>query len=547
MIKIIHSISKYLELICYYLFLNSVIIKKQIQLLLPIVGAYIGCYLLETFLCMLERYIYNYIFSSIVLQTKKELMNSYEKLDITSVRGYTSSDLKTRLNDDTEKFAQFYAKKIDMYVGVVNVIIVLSILFYFNIYLSIFCLIMLIISFYITKSISLKSNVAYVDLRNEQINTNNFLYNTIQSWKEIRLNGVTNIICNEYNLFCDRIGKLYVKTHIFWFLNRTFIAFKDTFITKMSIYFVGGILILKGYTNVSVLLVFMQFYDSLISTIVSISDLKVGIGKEKESSLKIKDLLSIKNCSKIVPDNPIIKTIELRNVNFSYSNQLILKNISLKVEKGEKIGIVGKSGCGKSTLLKLMAGMNSIYEGKIFVDDVEIEKIDMQYLHSKIGIIMQDSHLFNLSIKDNLLFGKETATDDEIKQACKKAQIHDYIMGLENNYNTIIGENGVKLSGGQRQRIIIARMILHNPDIIFLDEATSALDSENETEIIREMMEYASNKTFVIVTHNLDTVINFDFIYFIENGEIKDKGTHKELMGKNINYRKLWGDQQHDK
>ena len=540
-VKLIHSVSKYLELACYYLLLNEVIMNRQLGLLFPIVGAYIGCFLIETLLCVTERYAYNHIFPSMVLQTKRIIMDKYERLDVGVVRNYEVSDLKTRLNDDTENMAQYYVKRIDMCVGVINIIVVLCVLFYFNVYLALFCLVMLPISFYITKGISSRSNMAYMDLRNAQVKSDNFSYNIIQSWKEIRLNGVRNTICEEYNTFCNTIGKLYVKTHIFWFLNRTFIAFKDAFVTKLSIYFVGGILILKGYTNVSILLVFMQFYENLISTIVAIGDLKVNIGKEKESINMIDNILAIDDSPKIVPTNMDIESVEVENISFSYENQPKLKNINLKIQRGMKIGIVGKSGCGKSTLLKLLVGINRTDSGNISVDGVKIDNLDMNYLYNKMGIIMQDSYLFNISIKDNLLFGKESATDNEIEQACRKAQIYDYIMSLEDRYNTVIGENGVRLSGGQRQRLVIARMLLHNPDILLFDEATSALDSENETEIVREIMGSASNKTFVIVAHDLDTIMNCDYIYFLENGYIEDEGTHSELMNRNVSYRKLWG------
>ena len=255
----------------------------------------------------------------------------------------------------------------------------------------------------------------------------------------------------------------------------------------------------------------------------------------------IDNILAIDDSPKIVPTNMDIESVEVENISFSYENQPKLKNINLKIQRGMKIGIVGKSGCGKSTLLKLLVGINRTDSGNISVDGVKIDNLDMNYLYNKMGIIMQDSYLFNISIKDNLLFGKESATDNEIEQACRKAQIYDYIMSLEDRYNTVIGENGVRLSGGQRQRLVIARMLLHNPDILLFDEATSALDSENETEIVREIMGSASNKTFVIVAHDLDTIMNCDYIYFLENGYIEDEGTHSELMNRNVSYRKLWG------
>lgn len=541
MIKVIHSITKYMDLACYYLFLDKIIMKRQMEFLVSMVGLYICSYMIESIMCLVERKVYNHIFPSMVLQTKKSIMEKYAKLDIGLVKNYAASDLKTRINDDTENAAQYYVKRIDMIVGVINTSIVLYILFCLNIYLALFCLVMLPISFYITKGISSRSNKAYMDLRNEQVKSDNFSYNTIQSWKEIRLNGVKKKVCEEYNLYCNSIGKLYVKTHIFWFLNRTFIAFKDAFVTKMSIYFVGGILILKGITNVSVLLVFMQFYENLFSVIVGIGDLKVSMGREKESISKIEKILQVENRERITPSNSTIEYIEMKNVNFSYDSQSVLEDVNLSIKRGKKIGLVGKSGCGKSSLLKLLVGINSKNEGNIYIDSIELDKVDMEYLYDKIGIIMQDSHLFNLSIRDNLLFGKEIATDEEIKLACNKAQINDFIMTLENGYDTVIGENGVRLSGGQRQRLVIARMLLHNPDIIYFDEATSALDSENEVEIIREIMGNVSDKTFVIVAHDLDTITNCDYIYFINNGCVEDSGTHLELLGRNISYKKMWG------
>lgn len=541
MIKVMHSITKCTDLACYYLFLDKIIMKKQMGFLVPMVGLYICSYMIESIMCFVERKVYNRIFPSIVLQTKKSIMEKYAKLDIGLVKIYAASDLKTRINDDTENAAQYYVKRIDMIVGVINISIVLCILFCLNIYLALFCLVMLPISFYITKGISSRSNKAYTDLRNEQVKSDNFSYNTIQSWKEIRLNGVKKKVCEEYNLYCNSIGKLYVKTHIFWFLNRTFIAFKDAFVTKMSIYFVGGILILKGITNVSVLLVFMQFYENLISVIVDIGDLKVSMGREKESISKIENILQIENRERITPSNSTIEYIEMKNVSFSYDSQSILEDVNLSIIRGKKIGVVGKSGCGKSSLLKLLVGINSKCGGNIYIDSIELDKVNREYLYDKIGIIMQDSHLFNLSIRDNLLFGKEIATDEEMKLACNKAQINDFIMTLENGYDTVIGENGVRLSGGQRQRLVIARMLLHNPDIIYFDEATSALDSEIEVEIIREIMGNISDKTFVIVAHDLDTITNCDYIYFINNGCVEDCGTHIELLGRNISYKKMWG------
>lgn len=540
-LRIVYSFSGYLDLICYYLFLDIVIMKKQKDFLFLLVGLYLCCYFIETFLCVIEKRVYNKIFPGIVMRAKDKLMKKYIRLDLKQIKEYSSSDLKSRINEDTENLAQYYVKKIEILVLIVNTLVVLTALYYFNIYLAIFCSIMLPISFVITKHISYRSNDAYMNLRDVQIQSDNFSYFSIQNWKEIRLNGIKNKVGEEYNMFCDKIGSLYVKTHIYWFLNRTFIAFKDAFVTKISLYFIGGILIIRGYSEVSILLVFMQFYERLINTMIGIGDLRVNMGKEKESASKIQNTLDVEEYDKINPVNNTIHTIEMREGKFRYENNLIVDNISLMIERRKIIGIVGKSGCGKSTILKLMTGINTLNDGEVLIDSVPVDKINLDYIYNKIGIIMQDSYLFNLSIRENLLFGKETATEEEIAQACKRANILDYILGLDDKFDTIIGENGVRLSGGQHQRLVIARMLLHDPEIIFFDEATSALDSENETEIVKGIISQMAEKTFVIVSHDIDIIRKCNYIYFIENGRVKDEGSHNEIMSRDAKYEKMWG------
>ena len=234
--------------------------------------------------------------------------------------------------------------------------------------------------------------------------------------------------------------------------------------------------------------------------------------------------------------------ITFENVDFKYkdSEERILKNINLTVKKGETVAFVGNSGGGKSTLVNLIPRFFDVSSGVIKIDGVDIKDYDVKSLRKNIGIVPQETFLFSGTILQNIKYGKRDATFDEIKEAAKKANAHDFIENLEEGYNTEIGERGVKLSGGQKQRIAIARAILENPQILILDEATSALDNESEKLVQDALEKLMGNKTTFVIAHRLTTIENSDKIVVLQQGEIKEIGTHTELLEKNGLYRSLY-------
>ncbi|MGI5936377.1 MAG: ABC transporter ATP-binding protein [Oscillospiraceae bacterium] len=223
--------------------------------------------------------------------------------------------------------------------------------------------------------------------------------------------------------------------------------------------------------------------------------------------------------------------IEFRNVCYGYDDDPdVLKNVSFKIRKGETFALVGPSGGGKTTICHLIPKFYDVRSGEILIDGISIRDITMSSLRKNIGIVQQDVYLFNASIKDNILYGRLDATDEEVIEAAKRAKIHDFMMSLENGYDTVIGERGVKLSGGQKQRLCIARVFLKNPPILILDEATSALDSATEMMIQEALDELCNGRTTIVVAHRLSTIRNADRIAVISGGEIIEEGTHEELM-----------------
>lgn len=223
--------------------------------------------------------------------------------------------------------------------------------------------------------------------------------------------------------------------------------------------------------------------------------------------------------------------IEFKNVTYGYGDgDNVLKNVSLKIEKGQTFALVGPSGGGKTTICHLIPHFYDVREGEILVDGVNINDITRVSLRKNIGIVQQDVYLFNSSIRDNILYGRLDATEEEVIEAAKRANIHDYVMTLPDGYDTVIGERGVKLSGGQKQRLSIARVFLKNPAILILDEATSALDNATEIMIQQALDELCKGRTTLVVAHRLSTIKNANEIAVVSGGEICEQGTHTELV-----------------
>ncbi len=236
--------------------------------------------------------------------------------------------------------------------------------------------------------------------------------------------------------------------------------------------------------------------------------------------------------------------ISFENVTFTYGEADVLHNLSMSVKKGEIFALVGPSGGGKTTICHLLPRFYQVENGVIKVDGMDINDVAAESLRKNIGIVQQDVYLFNASIRDNILYGKPDATDEEIIEAAKRANIHDYVMSLENGYDTVIGERGVRLSGGQKQRLSIARVFLKNPPMLILDEATSALDNATEVLIQKALDELCKGRTTIVVAHRLSTIKNANTIAVVVDGKIKEKGSHEELLKLNGEYAKLYNHSQ---
>jgi ATP-binding cassette subfamily B protein len=248
------------------------------------------------------------------------------------------------------------------------------------------------------------------------------------------------------------------------------------------------------------------------------------------------------------PELPrITNNITFERVGFAYegSETKVLDGLTLKLDVSKNIAIVGPSGSGKSTLLNLILRLYEPTEGRVTIDGVDIRKVTRESLRRSMAVVFQENMLFNMSIRENIRLGKQNATDDEVTEAAKKAEIHSHIMSLPDRYDTMVGERGDTLSGGQRQRIAIARAIVRNPSVLLLDEATSALDQTTEAAINRTLLNVAEGRTMIWSTHRLTSVVEMDEIIVVSGGRVIERGSHEELLEVGGTYRQLWDDQSH--
>jgi len=314
---------------------------------------------------------------------------------------------------------------------------------------------------------------------------------------------------------------------------------------------IGLVVFFAGYRNMQGAITMGQFVSFLAALMLAyqpvraLAGINVGLQEGLAAAKRIYDLIDQKNEINEDPNLPELKInsgeILFENASFSYlDGSEVIYKLNINIAGGSKTGIVGASGSGKSTILNLIPRFYNLSSGNIFIDNQNIKKIRLSSLRKNISIVSQDTILFDDTIKNNIAYGNINATDEQIIEAAKFAEIDQFINSLENKYNTTVGENGVKLSGGQKQRISIARAILKKSPIILLDEATSSLDSEAEEKISHALDNLTRNKTTLIISHKLSSIINCDKIYVINNGKIIGEGSHSELLKKSIAYKNLY-------
>lgn len=316
-------------------------------------------------------------------------------------------------------------------------------------------------------------------------------------------------------------------------------------ISNLVVIYFGGLMYIDGtIKSIGTIAEFILYVNMLTWPVASLGWVSSMVQEAEASQKRINEFLKIEpEIQNTNPERSIIEgTITFENVSYTYEDTNIkaLENVTFTVHKGETLAILGKTGSGKSTIVSLISRLYDVTDGHIRIDGKEISTVNLYDLRNSIGIVPQDAFLFSDSIKNNIKFGKENATDEEVQAAAKSAVVHDNIMGFNKQYETVLGERGITLSGGQKQRVSIARAIIKNPEILLFDDCLSAVDTETEEAILNNLQEICRDKTTIIVSHRVSSAKNADRIIILDEGRIIEQGSHNQLINEDGYYAALY-------
>lgn len=494
----------------------------------------------------IRQYLAQWTSNKILYDIRKKLYNHLQAL---SARFYANNQVGqviSRVINDVEQTKDFILTGLmNIWLDCITIIIALSIMFFLDVKLTLAAL--FIFPFYILTVYVFFGRLRKLTRERSQAlaEVQGFLHERVQGISVVKSFAIED---NEAKNFDKKNTNFLTRAlkHTRWNAYSFAAINTVTDIGPIIVIGVGAYLAISGSITVGTLAAFVGYLELLFGPlrrlVASFTTLTQSFASMDRIFQLIDEDYDIKNGVGAQPIEIKQGRIDIDHVSFqyNYNEAPILKDINLSIEKGETVAFVGMSGGGKSTLINLIPRFYDVTSGQILIDGHNIKDFLTGSLRNQIGLVQQDNILFSDTVKENILLGRPTATDEEVVEAAKMANAHDFIMNLPQGYDTEVGERGVKLSGGQKQRLSIARIFLNNPPILILDEATSALDLESES-IIQEALDVLSkDRTTLIVAHRLSTITHADKIVVIENGHIVETGTHRELIAKQGAYEHLY-------
>ena len=482
--------------------------------------------------------------TKILFNIRKELVDNVFELKLSNFDKYSTGTFQERIKNDPQTVArvvnagQRYLTQCITKIGVIIYVVCI------NWVIGIIYICGVIMVSLIDNHVQEKSKEKNKITRESDEKVNSILSEIIRGIRDIKLlnfkNSVKNLIGNELDKNNENIVEKDTYDSLMNRVKRIVL-----FLTVLLVVVVGIRFVDVGMLKAADLIVLYLYYGNIFTLMDNFSSLRSCL---KEYELAVERIFDLYDSNKYPKDNygkinikDFKGKICFEDVSFRYSkNKPVLENLSFTVDANDTVAIVGASGSGKTTIFNLITKSYDINSGKLSFDDIDINELSEETIRKNVSIITQSPYIFNMSIKDNLKLVKPNATQKEIDEVCRKACFYDYIMSLPDKYDTIIGEGGVNLSGGQKQRLAIARALLKTSKILLFDEATSALDNITQKEIQESIDNISKDYTIIIVAHRLSTIMNCNRIYMLNDGRIVDSGTHKELLKKNKEYKKLY-------
>ena len=521
--------------------------EKRIDLLVILIVSSFVATLLSGLILVGQNYLNSWISKHIINDIRNSMFHHLLYMSIRFFSNEQTGEITSRMNNDIGGIENVFA---GTFVQILQNIFIFgttaTILFYTNWKMAIISMLILPLFIIPTRKVGKMRWKIATQTQEKMAELNTIIQETLNIGGTFLVKIFTkeNQKQSEFEKINKQVTKLQMKESL---AGRWFFMTITTVVSigPMIIYLVGGILMIKNNEiSIGSIVLFVALLSRLYGPVTSFANISVDITRSLALFDRIFEYLDMKqdivdSPNAIVLDN-VKGDISFSNVDFSYNdNTNTLHGINIEIKSGKLVAFVGPSGAGKTTITYLLPRLYDINSGSISIDGIDIKDVTLESLRSQIGIVTQDTYLFNTTIRENLIFAKTDASEDEMIMACKTANIHGFISSLPEGYETIVGERGIKLSGGEKQRLSIARALLKNPRIVILDEATSALDSVSESLIQEAIEPLLKDRTSLVIAHRLSTIMAADCIYVVDNGRIVEFGTHGELLLLNGLYKEL--------
>ena len=543
--KGITSIGSYLKESFYFFISEKIENDGQIQTLLFICLLALSLFFLKNFFRYLASYVITFLRTGIVKDIRDKLYHKIVELPISYFTEKRKGDIIARMTADVQEVEVSILTSIETIVREpLTVVIAISIMLFMSVKLTLFVFILLPVSGFIISSISKKLKANSVKAQQETGTFLSFIEETLSGLRVIKGFNSEKIIEHKFNNSTTTFKNLMTSV----FHRQTLASPMSEFLgsaTIIAILWFGGREVLSNTSSLQPdeFMGYIVLFYTVLNPIKLITTSYYNIQKGEASAERIMQVLNIENHIKDKPDATIKSEfnskIEFKNISFKYKKDYVLKDFSLTIHKGETVALVGQSGSGKSTLANLITRFYDVNSGDILIDGESIKNITKKSLRDLMGIVTQESILFNDTVENNIKLGTENASSEEILEASEIANANEFIQNLPEKFQTNIGDSGGTLSGGQKQRLSIARAVLKNPPIMILDEATSALDTESEQLVQLALEKMMQNRTSLVIAHRLSTIQKADTIVVMKKGQIVEQGKHEALLTKKGEYFKL--------
>lgn len=519
---------------------------KIISALIPITIGLLVAYIIQTACRYYVTYAGHMMGARMERDMRKELFDQYEKLSFSYYDQNNSGQMMSKLVSDLFDISELaHHGPENLFISLIKIIGSFIFLFMINRMLAVPMLILVVLMLVFSYGQNKKMQETFMDNRRKIGDINSSLQDTLAGIRVVQSFANERIEQEKFNRSNENflISKDANYRCMGSFMSGN--AFFQGMMYLVTLVF-GGFLIAHGRMEASDLAMYALYIGIFISPIQILVELTEMMQKGLSGFRRFLEVVETEPDIVDAADAKPLKNVKgnvcYEDVSFHYSDDdtPVLSHVSFEIPAGKSIALVGPSGSGKTTICSLLPRFYDVTEGRVTIDGNDVRKLTLESLRSQIGLVSQDVYLFRGSIKDNIAYGKPDATMDEIVDAAKKANIHDFIMELPDKYDTFVGERGTRLSGGQKQRISIARVFLKNPPVLILDEATSALDNESERFIQKSLEELAKDRTTITIAHRLSTIRNADEILVVANCGIAERGTHEELLARDGIYARYY-------